>query len=441
MRFLPGKRLVVRAQLNNRDVIAKYFFGPHALRDQQREIAGIQGFQKAGINTPELVDHSHDQNFAVVVTACLDPAISFEAIWNSNIEDSERRQWLTRIAVIIATMHKAGVEQTDIHLDNLLLHNNQLFMIDGGGAKIGSTPLQAKAALENLALFQAVLYPRFDRFLGDVWLAYSKEATEYTQQLSIEEFTDLIQIQRKWREKFIMKGLRNCTRFRVDKSWNRFVSIDREFDTEALQPLIQNPEQVISQSKIIKRGRTNTVTIVTLDNGQQVLVKRYKSKKGFLHKYLRCLTKSRARISWLNSLLLEMIGIATPRPIAMIEERFGPVVRCSYVINSFVTGQQAISWFSENHTNPDAPAVARKVTEMLENLRRSLVFHGDLKATNILLADNQPMLIDLDAMKSYKSQTKFRRAAEIDRKRFIRNWEGYPEVQQLFEPYITNKQP
>ena len=339
---------------------------------------------------------------------------------------------------MMAAMHKTGVQQADIHLDNLLLHNNQLYMIDGGGAKVSDSPLSAEDALDNLALFQAVLYPRYDRYLADIWQAYEKKAPEYTQGSSLQKFSARVQQQRKWREKFILKGLRNCTRFRVDKNWKRFVSVNKEADSVALQAFIANPEQAIAHSKLIKSGSTNTVAIVTLDNGQKVLVKRYKSKKGILHKYLRCLTKSRARISWLNSLLLEMIGINTPRPLTMIEERFGPVVLCSYVVNEFVSGQQILSWFPENTSNPEASRLADKVTEMLGSLKRSLIFHGDLKATNILLVDNQPMLIDLDAMRSYKSPAKFEKAVEVDRKRFMRNWDDHPAVQKLFQP-LTDK--
>ena len=96
LRFLPGKRLVVKAQLNGQDVIAKCFFGPNAKRDMQREVRGIQGFHKSGIQTPELVHHSGDDNFAVAVTACLDPVTSFEDIWNSELDQLERKHWLNK---------------------------------------------------------------------------------------------------------------------------------------------------------------------------------------------------------------------------------------------------------------------------------------------------------------------------------------------------------
>ncbi len=436
LRFLPGKRLVVKARLDDKNVIAKCFFGPHGQRVWQREVDGIHGFLKSGIKTPELINCSCDGEYPVVITACLDPVISFEDIWKGELEESQRQHWLTQVTTALAAMHKAGVQQEDIHLDNMLVHNSQLFFIDGGGARTSRNSLHAKEALDNLALFQAVLYPKFDRYLEHVWQSYAGHAPENIQQLSVKDFAERVQQKRKWREKFIQKGLRNCTRFRVEKSWKRFVAIDREFDTQILQPLIQNPEQIIEQNNVIKRGRTNTVAIVTLDDGSKVLVKRYKSRKNILHRYLRCLTRSRARISWLNSLLLEMLGIVTPRPMVMIEERWGPVVFCSYVVNRFEPGQQALSWFTENASNPDAPKLAEKVAEILEVLKRSLVFHGDMKATNILLVDNQPMLIDLDAMKSYKDPAKFRQAGKVDRKRFNRNWEGHPEVQKLFEPYI-----
>ena len=89
-------------------------------------------------------------------------------------------------------------------------------MIDGGGASVSTTPLPEKQARQNLALFMAVLFPRYDRFIDDVLHAYATENTAATHWSKTDFLNSVLQL-RKWRERFIQKSLRNCTAFRVER--------------------------------------------------------------------------------------------------------------------------------------------------------------------------------------------------------------------------------
>ncbi len=437
LRFLPGKRLVVRALFQGQLVIAKCFFGPAASRDRQREIDGIAGFVRSGVQTPELISHHDTSHVSYVFTRCLEPVESFEQVWAKEQTDDQRKEWLTHIAGIMAQLHKANVRQDDIHLDNLLIHNDTLYLIDGGGAKLEDA-LSAKSAIENLALFQAVLFPEYDRFLETVWNAYHTVAPKLCKGTSLTELSLLVQEQRKWREKFVQKALRNCTRFRVKESFRHFLSVDRSYDTPALRAFLEDPDTAMGNGKPVKQGRTNTLAVVTLDDGVQVMVKRYKSTKGILHKYLRCLRESRARVSWINGFLLEMLGIATPQPYAMLEKRFGTLTTCSYIINAYEPALHALDWFSQSPMPDNHKDVARRIELMLKALQRSLIFHSDLKATNILLKDGHPMLIDLDSMVSYKNPARFAQANKEDIRRFEKNWDNHPDAKILFAPVIKD---
>ncbi len=437
LRFLPGKRLVLRAKLNGQAIIAKCFFGPQAKRDRQREVRGIHGFINAGIRTPDLITELDDSAFQLVITEELISAESFEQFWLQPLTNDQRRLWLINLGRMIAALHKSGVVQKDFHLDNLLLHNEQLYIIDGGCVEVVGQKLSQAAALKNLALFQAVLYPKYDKLLNDIWTAYSTAAPELAKQTSITEFSGLVQKQRKWREKFVHKALRNCTQFRVEKSWHHFLSVDKQLDNPALRAVLADPDRAIVEGKIIKFGRTNTVAVLTLGSGEKVLIKRFKSTKGFLHKYLRCLRPSRARGCWLNGHLLTMLGIATPRPYAMLEKRFGPLTTCSYIITAYQPAPHAMDWFTQSPLPGNYQSVVDKIDEMLTTLQRALVYHGDLKGNNILIVDGEPVLIDLDAMTSYKTPSEFLHANKKDINRFSRNWAGLPDSEEAFSPVIS----
>ena len=56
-----------------------------------------------------------------------------------------------------------------------------------------------------------------------------------------------------------------------------------------------------------------------------------------------------------------------------------------------------------------------------------------MKATNIIIHDNKPFLLDLDSMIARTSKGKFISAWGKDIKRFMRNWEYLPEIGQLFK--------
>ena len=67
-----------------------------------------------------------------------------------------------------------------------------------------------------------------------------------------------------------------------------------------------------------------------------------------------------------------------------------------------------------------------EIVEILCKLRHKYISHGDLKATNILLSDQGPVLIDLDAMRQHKTESTYQQAARKDINRFLRNWQDNP---------------
>jgi tRNA A-37 threonylcarbamoyl transferase component Bud32 len=69
----------------------------------------------------------------------------------------------------------------------------------------------------------------------------------------------------------------------------------------------------------------------------------------------------------------------------------------------------------------------------LQYLSTSQISHGDLKATNFLMAQDGPVIIDLDAMRQLKDPEQFEKAFNKDLDRFMKNWEDNPELASRFE--------
>ena len=111
---------------------------------------------------------------------------------------------------------------------------------------------------------------------------------------------------------------------------------DREFYDEKLIRFLSNPDLVIDESRLLKKGNTSTVALVVM-SGKSLVVKRYNIKSTW-HGLRRCFRRSRAWISWRNSHRLVFLGIRTAKPVAFLEKRWGPFRSKAYFITEHVDG-------------------------------------------------------------------------------------------------------
>ncbi|WP_448218813.1 lipopolysaccharide kinase InaA family protein [Endozoicomonas sp. 2B-B] len=431
LRWLPGKRLVAKALLNDQTVLLKCFIGSSAKRHFRRELSGIEGFQQAGVSTPSILNQCQADGFAFITTKFLDKSQSLDELWRSNLSEAQRFSYLKQVVTAIARLHRQKIIHNDPHLDNFLVAGHQLYLIDGGGTQHLSMTAHPRKALDNLALFLSVLFPKYDRLslqcLPDYLAINPIKVDRYDFETAIRE-------KRRWRERYLEKVFRTCTDFIAKSSFRRFQVIDRTEYSDALNTFLNSPDAFINSGQVLKRGRTNTVAVVLLDNGRKVFVKRYKSKKGLIHKYVRGFRQSRARNAWyIAHYLLRLLGVDTPKPIALLEYRIGRFITCSYLITEYVEARDALSFFTQQEeATPFVQKQAQKLLDIIEALKSGRVFHGDMKATNFMLTPERMMTIDLDQAIICKTEKCFQRLHKKDIERFARNWVDYPVAKQLF---------
>jgi len=218
---------------------------------------------------------------------------------------------------------------------------------------------------------------------------------------------------RNWRLKdFLAKSVRECSLFSVERSFWRFSSVVRRH-AERLAPVLADPDGVLARGSILKDGGTVTVARVQLGDGE-VLIKRY-NLKGFAHACSRLWRPSRAWHSWRAAHCLQFLGFHTPAPLALIEERYGPLRRRAWLISPTL----------HTHRSPfaDPPtAEANALRTLFAGLHAQRISHGDLKAMNLLWDGARIVLIDLDAVVHHRSPATYRRAWRRDRARLLRNW-------------------
>ena len=320
----------------------------------------------------------------------------------------------------IARLHEKGLWQSDLHLDNLMRHDQRLYLIDGGGvrAEKPGQPLSRERVLENLALFFAQLPAVLEPFIEELLVNYL--LVNNAHALPLESLLGKVRMARYQRlAGYLKKVGRDCTAFSVRRDSFGLVAVRRERGAQ-LSEVLSDPDGYVAAGVALKQGGSATVARVDAQ-GQALVIKRY-NIKGVAHWLKRFWRPSRAWHSWVEAHRLEVLGIATPQPLAMIEVRRLGLRGRSYLITDYVDGQDIIARFAPyvNGAPPEQELMA--LEQLFAALIRERISHGDLKGTNMLWQDGSWALIDLDALQQHHRVARFNQAFAKDRERLLRNW-------------------
>ncbi|MBX8510648.1 serine/threonine protein kinase [Pseudomonas cichorii] len=443
LRVLPGQRYVGAGVWRCRTVLAKLLVGNKAARHFQRELDGVRLLAEQGLTTPLLLaDGLQEGEGGWLLFEFLDGAESLGDAWEQvrNLPPlaDEQQRVLGEALSAIALLHAKGLWQEDLHLDNLLRHNGQLYLIDGAGIRVeeAGKPLSRQAVLENLGVFFAQLPKAFEPFTEELLVQYLLSNAEHA--LPMEALQKQIDKVRSWRLKdYLNKTGRDCSLFSVEDSASRFRAIRRE-EESALLPVLEQADDLLDKGHLYKTGGAASVGRVEV-NGRTLVIKRY-NIKNFTHWLKRFWRPSRAWHSWREANRLEFLGIATPKPLAVLEERVLGLRHKAYLVTEFLSGTDIIKRFAPYVESGDVPEnELLALDQLFEQLIRERISHGDFKGHNLFWHQDRWALIDLDAMQQHSSQSSFAAAFARDRARFMRNWPAGSALHQLLEQRLPGK--
>jgi tRNA A-37 threonylcarbamoyl transferase component Bud32 len=441
LRVLPGQRYVALAEWRGRSVLAKLLVGDKAARHFQRERDGARLLAEQGLNTPQLLaDGLREGEGGWLLFEYLDGAESLWDAWraveNQPLLSADQQAVLADALVSIAQMHAKGLWQADLHLDNLLRHNGQLLVIDGGGVQVETAgqPLSRSKVLENLGVFFAQLPAELTPFIEELLVHYLLANGEHA--LPLEALLKEVERVRKWRLRdYLRKVARDCSLFAAKVGAFGLQVVRRDNQVE-LQPLLSNLDLLTEQGHIYKTGGAATVAQVQLQ-GRPLVVKRY-NVKSVAHWLKRFWRPSRAWHSWVEGNRLQLLGIATPQPLAVLERRWCWLRGRAYLITEYCGGQDIIARFQAFHDGSPPETDLLALDRLFAALLRERISHGDFKGHNLFWDEGRAAwsLIDLDAMQQHRSARSFARAYARDRARFLRNWPADSALHQLLNQRI-----
>ncbi|MHC4571364.1 MAG: lipopolysaccharide kinase InaA family protein [Planctomycetota bacterium] len=421
LRAIPGRREVYDALWNGRGVIVKVFSHKiSAKRHLKREWRGLSLLQRRGLNSPEplFTGRTEDGRWAVVVEKVADLSTVLD-ILNEIADKTQKLELLVLVCKEVAKQHSKGVLQKDLHFGNFLLGGDKVFALDVGQMQFFSRQISRKRSISQLASLVCYLAASDTESIAKLCREYFK-ARGWRFRKSDEA---LLQRQvTAHRKKGVRRGLKKCLRtskrhLRI-KSGGYLAVFDMDF-CQGAEPLdfIEQIDGLMDRGRILKKGNTCYVSRV-MWNDRDVVVKRY-NHKGFIHSLRHTIKKSRAHRGWLHGHRLGMLSIATPKPLAYIEQRRGMLVWKSYLVTEYVEGQKLYDFLRDgNVTEQQRSARIEQVGELLDKLGRNRIAHGDLKHSNILLAENGAILTDLDGVKVYRWNWMFKVKRRKDLERF-----------------------
>ncbi|BFM13989.1 lipopolysaccharide kinase InaA family protein [Maricurvus nonylphenolicus] len=431
LRLLPGRRVVLSGRWSHEGqeqrVVLKLFFRE---KDWLKEMDGYQRLCESMITVPAclLGWEAEDKDVHALVYEYIEGQ-SLYSLWQEASSQEAKTAYMVQAAEVVAKLHDHGLCQTDIHLDNFMVSQNTLYTLDAGTVEQGISPLDKKTSLGNLALMLAQVPAKHDGQIAEICEAYNN--TNPCVQFEPEEVKQETVKRRSLRWRHYKKKLfRSCTEFIAEKSSKRFQVWRRDCDSPALQSLLANPDAYIDVGEKLKEGNSATVAKVEVD-GKKLVVKRY-NLKNWRHRLSRCWRPTRAWCSWINAHLLGFSGIQTPRPIAMIEERNGPLRGRGFFIAEACDSPdmlQVVSKLETGTSRSRLEELSQQVKEVFDALWMSRIVHGDMKATNLLVTEEGISVIDLDAMVESQNPT-LSKGLTKDLQRFLKNWQG--ETQAAF---------
>ena len=416
LRRLPGQRLVCRASWQDRPVLAKIYQGRKARRHARREALAARALEDTHLGAPRLLANTTEtaRGWPVLLFEWLE-AEPFDQAW-ARASQIRHAVFMETLLVLMARLHQSGLEPRDPHLDNFLVDaHGGIHPVDAGGYRLHAGALPFKDSVNNLGLLLAQFPPGICRSQARALAIYA-EARQWPAERLNEPVVAATRRWRAWRaRKLGEKSLRNCSEFRVRVRDGLRLYERRELPEALVDGWVTSGGLVPGGSEpLLKNGRSQTVWRTHL-GGRAVVVKRY-NVTGLWQRLRRLVGGSRARRAWVGAHWLRALGIDTPRPLLMVEERRAG--GRAWLVTEPGRGRPAQRVFGGTPARADL----EPLTAVVETLGELGLVHGDLKASNFLVDGRHVQLIDLDSLRWPRSHWRRRRGHARDRKRFWANW-------------------
>ena len=396
-----------------RDRFRRFFRGSPAMA----EFTKLQWLQRAQIPAPRAIATlmgyrlGRDQGDAVLLEA-IEPAIQLDQHFNQLELHGEpipnHAKVRQQIIELVKKLAQAGYGHEDLHLGNLLLKGDTLYLLDGYAVRPGGLKLRHLLHLGNSVRRYAT---RSDLIRGWNDLGplkrmpmFNPVAAELVKTFIRRRLTS----ENRYFGRISIQGWKGSF-FKHDKyprRWSRAsqLEISNEDWQAALSDLL--PKLDSDALQVIKRSRSGDVLAATIHIGREdlpVIIKR--PRRRYWYRYINEIGRgSRARRAWFKAWRMILRNFPTAWPLLFLELRSVGYVTDSLIIFERVPGTTFPRTDLESFTASQRDTLFRRTGKILREIEREGFAHFDAKASNWIVRPDEklgpgPVLIDVDGIR------------------------------------------
>ncbi len=398
----------------------------------------LNRFIEKRIPCPQALAFTEDRSCRILkdsylITKSLHPAIPLneyvEQISYKTAFLKKKIEILHALADLVSSLHINGIFYRDLHAGNILIKINdpnapELFCIDLHKAAVLPRLFQWMKVRDLAQLCNSLPSSRTDkiRFLKQ-YCKTSMESSSSYHSLLRKVYVKRLQLEKCRIKSRSKRCIKKSSVFEVCRTWHQKYCGRKDFGKTAAQKVItlHVAEREKDTSTAIKTSSKSVLTVHTIDNVQPLCAKGYRYL-GIFYSFKNLFRKSRAMKSWVaaNSLLVR--GIQTPAPLAIIEKKWGPFLRESFIITSWLRNASELNNFIriqlDTNSKTTKESFIQACARVLRRMHAAGVYHADLKSNNILVSGDAGTgwnfyFIDLDRVSFKNSLSFYQRANNL----------------------------
>lgn len=311
-------------------------------------------------------------------------------------------QLIGELGSLLAMLHEHRIKHLDLHAGNLLIRPSEdrltLQVVDFQHVRLGR-PLKADERIRDLAQLIQSLNEYMDE--GDVRAVLAVYCHRAGFELSLGRLEESRKaVLKDWRQRRTRKCLKQGTSFGRLSNQGRCVHFRRDFPIEVLEQILKEATAVkqLGGSQVLKDSQRTTVTrhlFVFGGKTWRICVKSYLAR-GWMDRLKYLFGRSRARRAWVAGWGLHVREIPAPTPWVLLERRrLGVLVEEALIMEDLPEAQPMSRYFRETFACTSRAGGTHRirflkaVAKFLAHLHESQVYHQDLKASNLLIQDNE----------------------------------------------------
>ena len=227
----------------------------------------------------------------------------------------------------------------------------------------------------------------------------------------------------------------------------RRIVFDSQLAPQVVERLWDDPDDFLAAGQVLLQDDFGAVSRVpvkapTADGhfrGAAVgLLKRF-NLRGVMHTLTRLLLFTRGSRSWTYGRELLEAGAGTARPLAIVEDRLGPLRLRSFVLTEQIEGTPLPEFLATTALNTlELDRLSGQFARIWHTLGELRIVHGDMHARNFVVTpDRQLKLINLDSTWRHWFDLTFLHRRDRDWLRFMKAWRGQPEFGAAFRAAVA----